>query len=166
MPRVTSLGHVGLFCNDIEIMRSFYEKTLGMVVTDYSTERQMVFLSSKPELEHHELFLTVGRNTDADAKIVQQISFHVDSLNEIRQFHEKFTADKVPIDSIVTHGNTASIYFRDPEGNRLEVYYSLKNEVGELVSWPQPFRVELDINQSNDQILEQIQQATFGSSKN
>ena len=90
------------------------------LITDYSNERQMVFLSSNPELEHHELFLTAGRNTDAEAKIIQQISFHVDSLEEVRQFHERFIADEVTIDSIVTHGNTASIYFRDPELNRLE----------------------------------------------
>ena len=165
MPKVTSLGHVGLFCNDIGVMRDFYENTLGMTVTDYSNERQMVFLSSNPELEHHELFLTAGRNTDAEAKIIQQISFHVDSLEDVRQFHERFIADEVTIDSIVTHGNTASIYFRDPELNRLEIYYSLKDATGNPVSWPQPFRVALDIKQNDAQILKQIQDVTSKNNK-
>ncbi len=159
MPRVSSLGHVGLFCNDLPVMRDFYTRVLGMTVTDENADRGMVFLSARPGDEHHELLLMGGRTGDEDARIVQQISFHVDSLDEVRDFHRGFQSEGVPVDSVVTHGNTASVYFRDPEGNRLEVYYSLP------VEWPQPFRAEIDLSQSNEEVLRQIHDATFGASK-
>ena len=157
MARVTSLGHVGLFVNDLESMRDFYTRVLGMTVTDESAERGMVFLSARPEEEHHELFLMAGRTAELDVKVVQQVSFHVDSIEDVRDFHSRFVNDGVKIDSVVTHGNTASVYFRDPEENRLEIYYSLP------VEWKQPFRVDIDITQSDDDVLKQIHDVTVGT---
>ena len=159
MAKVTSLGHVGLFVNDVATMRDFYTRVLGMTVTDESPERGMVFLSARPGEEHHELLLMPGRSGDGDVKVVQQVSFHVDSVEDVREFHNRFVADGVQIDSVVTHGNTASVYFRDPEDNRLEVYYSLP------VEWPQPFRAEIDVTQSDDDILKQIHDVTVGAQR-
>ena len=159
MAKVTSLGHVGLFVNDLQTMRDFYTRVLGMTVTDESTERGMVFLSARPGEEHHELLLMPGRTGDGDVKVVQQMSFHVDAIEDVREFHKRFVEDGVQIDSVVTHGNTASVYFRDPEDNRLEVYYSLP------VEWKQPFRAELDVTQSDDDILKQIHDLTVGAQR-
>ncbi len=159
MPRVSSLGHVGLFCNDLPAMRDFYTRVLGMSVTDENADRGMVFLSARPGEEHHELLLMGDRSGEEDAKIIQQISFHVDSLDDVRAFHVSLRAEGAPVDSVVSHGNTASVYFRDPEGNRLEVYYSLP------VEWPQPFRTEIDLSQSDEDVLRQIHEATFGARK-
>lgn len=75
----------------------------------------MVFLSSRPEAEHHELVLMGGRTAGRKAKLLQQLSFHVDSLEELRRFHRAFKDEGVEISTTVTHGNTASIYFLDPE---------------------------------------------------
>ena len=116
MAKVTSLGHVGLFVNDLDAMRDFYTRVLGMTVTDEGVERGMVFLSARPDEEHHELFLMSGRTGDLDVKVVQQVSFHVDSIEDVRDFHRRFVEDGVQVDSVVTHGNTASVYFRDPGG--------------------------------------------------
>jgi len=159
MPRVSSLGHVGLFVNDLQRMRDFYTRVLGMTVTDESAGRQMAFLSARPAEEHHELLLMAGRTGPSDAKIVQQISFHADTIEDVRAFHQELQAEGVPIDSVVTHGNTASVYFRDPEDNRLEVYYSLPAE------WPQPFRAPIDLTQSGEQVLQQIHDVTFGAAQ-
>ena len=159
MAKVTSLGHVGLFVNDLQTMRDFYTRVLGMTVTDESTERGMVFLSARPGEEHHELLLMPGRTGDGDVKVVQQMSFHVDAIEDVREFRKRFVEDGVQIDSVVTHGNTASVYFRDPEDNRLEVYYSLP------VEWKQPFRAELDVTQSDDDILKQIHDVTVGAQR-
>ena len=47
----------------------------------------------------------------------------------------------------VTHGNAVSIYFRDPEGNRLEVFMD--------TPWycEQPLREPIDLSQPDDAIL-------------
>ena len=85
MAKVSSLGHVGLFVDDLDAMRDFYTRVLGMTVTDESAERQMVFLSARPDEEHHELFLTTGRTGDPEVKVVQQVSFHADSVADVRE---------------------------------------------------------------------------------
>lgn len=154
MPKVSSLGHVGLHTSNLERMRDFYTRVLGLRVSDEDKERRMVFLSSRPDAEHHEVLLMGGREAAAGARVLQQIAFHVDSLEEVRRFHRLFKQEGVPITSTVTHGNTASIYFKDPDGNTLEVYYSLP------VSWPQPFSQPIDLNQDDAGILRQIRQLT------
>jgi catechol-2,3-dioxygenase len=138
-------------------MKDFYTRVLGFTVTDEDVERKMCFLSAQPGLEHHELLLSAGRTAGSDARLVSQISFHVDSVAAVREFHGVLRSEGVEINSIVSHGNTASIYFNDPEGNRLEVYYTLP------VQWPQPFRVPIDIEQDDEAILKQIHDATFGA---
>ena len=79
MPKVTRLGHVGLFVTDPEIMMEFYSTFLGMTVTDRDERR--VFLSSRPSEEHHEILLAknLERHTDP-----QQLSFVVDTLADLR----------------------------------------------------------------------------------
>jgi catechol-2,3-dioxygenase len=90
-------------------------------------------------------------------KLVQQISFTVESIAVLKEFREILEAEGLPIDSISTHGNAASVYFRDPKGNRLEVYYSIP------VEWPQPFRKPINLDQDDDAVLQQIHDLTFGA---
>jgi catechol 2,3-dioxygenase-like lactoylglutathione lyase family enzyme len=72
---VTSLGHVGIICDDFLKMRDFYTRVLGLTVTDESPERSSCFLSGDPKTEHHQLAL--GQVTEARPKTqgVGQISF-------------------------------------------------------------------------------------------
>ena len=42
---VTSLGHVGIVCDDFLNMRDFYTRVMGLTVTDESPERSSCFLS-------------------------------------------------------------------------------------------------------------------------
>ena len=114
----------------------------------------------QPEAEHHEILLAGGRKEASGPPQLQQLSFHTDSIQSLREFREAFAQEKVAITSEVTHGNTASVYFNDPEGNRLEVYYSIP------VAWPQPFRVAIDIEQSDEAVLQQIHDATYGAAAN
>ena len=62
MPKLSSLGHVGLYVRDLARMRDFYTRVLGLEVTDESAERRMVFLSSRPAEEHHEVLLIERRD--------------------------------------------------------------------------------------------------------
>ena len=57
MPAVTSLGHLGIYCQDLGKMRDFYNRFMGMTITDEDLNRGICFLSADPENEHHELAL-------------------------------------------------------------------------------------------------------------
>ena len=154
MPNLSSLGHVGLYVRDLGRMRDFYTRVLGLEVTDESAERRMVFLSSRPDEEHHEVLL-IERRGDAGSPgtSLQQVAFHVESLDELRLFKRTFEDEGVEITQTVTHGNTASIYFKDPEGNVLEAYYTV------APTWPQPLSVPIDLDGDDASVLRQIEEA-------
>lgn len=147
---ISSLGHTGLWVNDLARMRDFYERVLGLQVTDEDEELGIVFFSADPETEHHEFVIQKGRTAEAGAKLTHQISWRVDSLETIVYFHRRFRDEEIPVQQEVTHGNAIGIYFFDPEGNRNEVYLKLNREVR------QPFRKTLDLDQPLDRILKNV----------
>jgi catechol-2,3-dioxygenase len=149
---ITGLGHTGLWVNDLARMRDFYERVLGLHVTDEDDDLGIVFFSAQPELEHHEFVLQRGRTAEAGAKLTHQISWRVDSLETIATFHHHFREEEIPVQQEVTHGNAIGIYFFDPEGNRNEVYLKLDREVR------QPFRKTLDLDQPLDKILADVEE--------
>ncbi|KUO12962.1 MULTISPECIES: VOC family protein [Streptomyces] len=148
---ITGLGHTGFWVDDLEKMRDFYERVLGLTVTDEDEEKGIVFFSSCPEEEHHEFVLQRGRTAPAGAKLTHQVSWRVDSLESIIDFHHRFRAEGIEVQQEVTHGNAIGIYFFDPEGNRNEVYLRLERDVR------QPFRKTLDLDLSPEEIFAEVE---------
>ena len=124
MPSVAGLGHVGIYTHDLFKMRDFYSRVMGLEITDEETEKTgIVFMSSNPEEEHHEFVLMKGRDVPEGSRVVQQISFYVNSLSELKAFHTVFKDEEVRIQRTVSHGNAFGMYSLDPEGNTIEIYY-------------------------------------------
>ncbi len=144
---ITELGHTGLWVFDLAVMKDFYSRVLGLQVTDEDAEEGMVFLSSRPDVEHHEFVLAAGRTAAPGARQVHQISWRLDSLESLVEFHRRFQREAVQVQQEVTHGNALGIYFFDPEGNRNEVYW----QTGESVA--QPFRKTLNLDQPSEAIF-------------
>ena len=157
MPRVTRLGHTGIYVEDLARMRDFYTRVLGLTVTDEDEERGMVFLSARPDEEHHEFVIMRGRNAPRDARLVQQISWHVASLDDLLEFHRVLQAEGVEVEREVTHGIALAIYFFDPEGNRIEVYWATDQRI------PQPFGKAIDLDQPAEAVLAQAQSLLPGA---
>lgn len=151
-PRLT---HFALFVSDIETMEEFYTRVMGLTVTDRGPHPaapvDMVFMSSDPT-EHHQFVLVSGRPDDVNFNLNQQMSFTVDSLDELRTMRDRVVAGGVEIESCVTHGNAWSIYFNDPDRNRIEIYVHTPWYV------PQPHRSAFDLDQPNAEILRQTEQ--------
>jgi catechol 2,3-dioxygenase len=135
-------------------MVDFYTDVLGLTVTDQgeigSTPARIVFMSSDPG-EHHQFVLIDGRPDDASFNVAQQLSFLVDSLDELRVTHDRVTAAGMEIARTTTHGNAWSFYFDDPDGNRVEIYAHTPWHV------PQPHGHPFDLSLSNDEILQQTE---------
>ncbi len=151
---VTSLGHVGIVCDDFLNMRDFYTRVMGLMVTDESPERSSCFLSGDPETEHHQLALGQTRGPDdpggarPKTQGVGQISFIVESMDALKKLYRQVKEDGRRIDNVVTHGISCSVYFFDPEDNRIEIYY----KTGYIVK--QGFSRPIDLeNQTNEEIL-------------
>ncbi|MBM3941864.1 MAG: glyoxalase [SAR202 cluster bacterium] len=146
---VTKLGHVGIICNDFLKMRDFYTRVIGLTITDEDPDRGSCFLSADPENEHHELAL--GRANGAERPKTQglgQVSFIVKDLDSLKKLYQRLLDEKVRIDRCVTHGISCSVYFYDPEDNRVELYYKTGYNVKQGFSQP------IDLKkQSNAELL-------------
>jgi catechol-2,3-dioxygenase len=144
-----SFSHVGLFVNDLPKMVDFYTRILGLVISDREIREdgsEICFMTGDPR-EHHQVVFCTGRPADLPYNMIQQISFRAPSLTVLRDTYRKLT--KEPIEELgpVTHGNAISTYFRDPEGNRLEVFIDMPWHV------PQPFRIPLEMDKSDEELL-------------
>ncbi len=149
MPKVNSLGHVGIFVNDLMKQRDFYSRVMGLQITDEDLEnRGMVFMSADPKREHHEFVLMKGRVTRDDAKVIQQISFIVNSVEDLKEYHQRLKAENITVERTVSHGNALGMYFFDPEGNRIELYYRTGFDV------PQPHGDPIDLEASVEELLD------------
>jgi len=151
MPTIKGLSHIVLYVNDLDKMVGFYRDVLGLVKYRENAGR-MVFLTSDPEIDDHQIALAKGR--EGNAKIIGHIAWRVDTPAEVKEFYEKFKAQGVPIDHCVSHayqemGNTVSCYFLDPEGNRLEIYALVAERDAERINRP------LDLDQNVDEIVAQ-----------
>jgi len=98
----------------------------------------LLFLSRDPD-EHHELVLVSGRPPGIDYNVVNQISFKLPTLADLKAMHARLREEGFKEFRIVAHGNAWSVYFADPEGNRVELFVD--------TPWhtPQPFAETFDI---------------------
>ncbi len=151
-PRLT---HFALFCGDLPRMEDFYTRVMRLTVTDRgeatSAPVQMVFMSSAPD-EHHQFVLVSGKPDDVNFHLNQQMSFTVESLDELRAMRDRMLAGHLEIDRCVTHGNAWSVYFNDPEGNLIEIYVHTPWHV------PQPHSRAFDLSKPNHQIVHETEE--------
>src|SRR5438876_10784103 len=104
MPEISGLGHVGLSSNDRPTMRDFYARVLGLTISDESLERGICFLSAAPDAEHHELALVQAKEPAQKTHNVQQVSFKVKRLDDVRAFHHRIQKEGMELDRKVQHG--------------------------------------------------------------
>jgi len=143
------LCHFGLYAHDLERMVDFYTRAFGLVVTDRGRSPRgfdIAFLSGRPD-EHHQLAIAAGRPKEATFSTINQVSFRLGSLDDLKRYHEWLVNERVRDLEARNHGNAWSVYFSDPEGNRMEVYCPTPWYVS------QPFGEPLDLSQSSDAIL-------------
>jgi len=143
------LTHVGMFVRDIDRMADFYTDVMGLTISDRGDipgNRKIVFFSNDPS-EHHQFVLVSGRPDDDSLVAAQQVSFLVKSLDEVRTLYDRICAAGMEVMQTTCHGNALSVYFKDPDGNRIEVYTHTPWHV------PQPHAVPFDISLPNEEIL-------------
>jgi len=145
------LSHVGILVRNMELMCNFYTTIFGLRITDKGRGRRfnndLVFLSADPG-QHHQLVLSSGRPVEATFSTVMQLSFKVDTLDDLREARRRALDKGATKMRGLNHGNAISIYFRDPEGNRIEVFLD--------TPWycEQPLREPIDLTQSDEAIME------------
>ena len=151
------MGHLGIFCEDLDKMREFYSQFMGLTITDEDLDRGICFMSADPKSEHHELALARTRDDGESTKNVQQISFIVKSMEDLKDFNQRIKTRGLRIDRTVTHGISCSIYFFDPEDNRVELCYKTGFDI------KQPFGETIDLETSTENGVLQVLRSYIGS---
>ena len=144
------LSHVGLYVSDVAKMIDFYTDVLGFVVSDGAEDGRITFLSRNPS-DHHQVVLVRGRKTDEATPMVQQVSFNVGTLANVKKAYRKVKAAGCKVVDPRCHGNAWSVYFSDPEGNRIEMFCDTPWYV------PQPLGYEIDLDKSEDQLYRETE---------
>lgn len=144
-----SFSHIGLFVTDLGKMVDFYTRVLGLVVSDRAVRKdgsEIAFMTLDPR-EHHQVVFASGRPADLGYNMIQQLSFRAPSLAALRETYKALKREPIVELGPLSHGNAISAYFRDPEGNRLEVFIDTKWHV------PQPCGDPVDLMKSDDEIM-------------
>jgi catechol-2,3-dioxygenase len=146
---IQKLGHVGIYANDLENMRDFYTRVVGLQVADEAPNA--VFMSSNPDREHHEFVIFRSSGPD-ERTCVQQISFSCENLEDVIQYYQRFKTNGVRFRSVTSHGNAVGLYFYDPEGNVCEVYWT--------TPWKarQPYGVAVDLTKDIEEIKRLVEE--------
>jgi catechol 2,3-dioxygenase-like lactoylglutathione lyase family enzyme len=152
-----TVSHFEIRARDPGALAKFYTEVLGFIVSDRGVldrgpaeGRELIFLSHSPE-EHHQIVLIpaeAGAVSGNAGGGIGHVAFRVDSLDEVRRVYEKVRHLPHTKPEPVSHANTWSVYFRDPEDNRIEVFTQ--------TPWhaTQPCRFDVDYDQPDEKLKE------------
>ena len=146
MIQARKLGHVVLKVRDAGTSRDFYTRTLGLKVAHEDLERGTVFLSFGKE--HHDLALfqlASGETPGPTQPGLHHMAWQLASFEELKAAYQELKAIGVPVESTVEHNVTRSVYFPDPDGNRVELYCDMTDDGFETMRTVGPRRDHLDL---------------------
>ena len=133
------MGHVALGVRDLDAAVAFYTELLGLQVSDrmaYPAESPLVegaWLRCGPD--HHCLALfglrDPAQQTAGLAIGLHHVGFEVGTFDDLLAAYGILRARQVPVEGrIGGPGWQVRLYFHDPDGNQLELYWDM-----DLVGW-------------------------------
>jgi catechol 2,3-dioxygenase len=146
MIQARKLGHVVLQVRDARKSRDFYVRTLGLQVAHEDFDRGAVFLSVGTQ--HHDLALfqlATGEAPSSTSPGLHHMAWQVGSFEELQAAYRELRQLGVPVESTIEHNVTRSVYFPDPDGNRVEIYCDMVEQGFDAMRTMGPRRDVLDI---------------------
>ena len=140
-----SIGHVHLKVSDLARATAFYVGALGLAVTQrYGS--QAVFLSA--DGYHHHIGLNTweslgGLPPGPGRTGLYHVAFLYPSRPELARAVRRAIDHGVTLDGAADHGVSQAVYFRDPDGNGIELYWDRP-----AAEWPRD--AEGDLAMSTD----------------
>jgi len=123
MIQARKLGHVVLKVRDAQRSKEFYSRVLGLKVAYEDRDHGAVFLSFGTE--HHDLALFQLATGDAPAVAqpgLHHTAWQLGSFEELQAAYRELRELGITVESAIEHNVSRSIYFPDPDGNRVELY--------------------------------------------
>ena len=127
------LAHVNVYVRDVERSHAWYEDLLGLHTYDHRPGRA-AFMSADEDESHELALMQVGPDAPLQGPGqvgLNHMAWRVETLDDLKEFYRRLNYKGVPVASVVDHGISLGIYFHDPDGNGIEVYYELPR-----AEWP------------------------------
>ena len=146
MIQARKLGHVVLKVRDAQASKAFYTRVLGLQVAHEDRQRGAVFLSFGTE--HHDLALfqlATGDAPGSEQPGLHHTAWQLESFEALQEAHRELGRLGIAVESTVEHNVTRSVYFHDPDGNRVELYCDMVTNGFEAMRTLGPARIALDM---------------------
>ena len=140
------VGHVALNVRDMRQAEKFYTEVIGLEIA--SRTQGAIFLTCGTL--HHDLVLfqapDAGEGEAPAATGLNHIAFQLHDRAALRARHDHL--QQLGIDLRPTeHNTTLSLYFHDPDGNRLELYCDKAANGLEIMRTKGPMSRPMDVEQ-------------------
>ena len=127
------LQHVNLYVRNAERSKQWYEDLLELHTYEYRPG-WAVFMSADTEQSHEVALMQLGDDAPLQPKGqvgLNHLAWRLESLDDLKEFYHRLKDKGVAIDRIADHGISLGIYFHDPDGNGIEVFYEMPRS-----EWP------------------------------
>jgi len=122
MAKIKKVGHVVLGVRDPARSVKFYTEVLGMELVKVLDEMQMAFFSFG-ERDHDIAVIKVPDEHPVGSSGLAHTALEIEGGQEqLRELYERLKRSGARVEFTADHVLTKSVYFFDPDGNRLEIF--------------------------------------------
>ena len=114
------LAHFVLRTSDIDRLAGWYCTVLEAKVVH---ENKMISFATFDDEHHRIAFLDRGfeKNPDPESNGVDHVAFTYESLGDLLSTYVRLRDEGILPERTINHGMTTSMYYKDPDGNRIEL---------------------------------------------
>jgi catechol 2,3-dioxygenase len=124
MAKPKRIGHLVLNVKDVEASTKFYTEILGFEISLQRPDGSGTFLTCGKI--HHDLALFKAPEDAAPVTPgglgLNHFAVQVEDLDALKEVYHTLQEHGVPIQRTTDHHMTKSVYFHDPDGNRIEFF--------------------------------------------
>ncbi len=130
--RLTGIGHVLIAVHDLARSKDFYTRVLGFDVLEEDPDHGGVFMTIGEGTHMIDLVPLPGTEPPPVPQTITElkpslgfghVAFPVESARDLRRAYFELIDHQVRVLAAIDHESQESIYFCDPDGNVLEIYW-------------------------------------------
>lgn len=125
--RLKELGHVLLRVLDLERSKKFYSEVLGFQILEEDPEHGGTFMALPGQSHAIDLFQVkdaeLAERQTPGARGLGHIAFRVADEDALKDAYATLRQHNVEITRMIDHVSQKSLYFNDPDGITLEIYF-------------------------------------------